>query len=225
MKFISLVIAFITLSVNSTAQSQFGIFAGVQSNNVRYLVANTEQKTKMKVGFHAGANMKIPFENKLFFAPALTYSLKGYDVTFSQFTNPPDVNAKDNSTTIHTIEISPLLQFDFNNNPGHAFIRVGPSIDVQLFGKEKYNLQNGTTVSRSMNIDLAGDYGKFGASLIGQFGYETASGFSIFAHYTHGVGSINNKDGGPRIYHRLFGISIGKYLKKNKIVIDTRNKQ
>jgi hypothetical protein len=225
MKFFFLAASFICCSLITVAQNQFGIFAGVQGNNAKYLVTNIGQKTKMKVGFHAGVNMKVPFESKLFFVPTLTYSLKGYDVTFNQFTNPPDVNAKDNSTTIHTFEISPMLQYDFNNNPGHVFIRVGPSIDVQLFGKEKYTLQNSTTVSRSMDLSLSGDYGLFGASLISQFGYETASGFSIFAHYTHGVGSINNKDGGPRIYHRIFGISVGKYLKKNKIVMDTRNKE
>jgi hypothetical protein len=197
----------------------------VQSNNARYLVTNVEQKTKMKVGFHAGMNMKVPFENKLFFTPTVAYSLKGYDVTFTQYTNPPDANAADNSTTIHTFEISPLLQYDFNSSPSHVFIRVGPSIDVQLFGKEKYNLRSGTAVSRKMNFDLAGDYGLFGASLISQVGYETASGFSVFAHYTHGIGSIVNLDGGPKVYHRIFGISVGKYLKKNKIVMDTRNKE
>ncbi len=225
MKLFSVVVALLAFSVTSIAQTQPGIFAGVHSSKSRYLINDAKQSTKMKMGFQLGGNIKVPFESRLFFVPSLSYSLKGYDVTFNQAATPPDANAKDNSTTLHTIEISPLLEYDFNSNPSHLFIRFGPSIDVLISGNEKYNLQSGGSVSRKMNIGISGDYGKFGASLIGQFGYETATGLTFYVHYTHGVGNIVNKDGGPKIYNSLFGISVGKYLKKNKIVIDTRNKQ
>ena len=35
---------------------------------------------------------------------------------------------------------------------------------------------------------------------------------------------MNNFDNGPRIGNRAFGITIGKYFKRNKVVIDTKNK-
>ena len=70
-----------------------------------------------------------------------------------------------------------------------------------------------------------GAYGRYSANFIAQLGYETNSGFIIFAQYSHGATSINNADLGPRIRHRVFGLSIGKYLKKNKIIIDTRNRE
>lgn len=70
-----------------------------------------------------------------------------------------------------------------------------------------------------------GDYGYVSMNANVQFGYETSGGLTFFAHYGFGLGSISNADGGPRIYHRVGGISIGKYLTRKKIVMDTRNKE
>ncbi|MBK6936111.1 MAG: PorT family protein [Chitinophagaceae bacterium] len=196
-------------------QNQVGIFAGAHSSSARYLVFNEEQEVSMKPGFHLGVNMKVPFEGNLYFNPAAFYSMKGYDVKFTGFTFPPDNKAINNSTTIHTFELAALLQYDLSKNSGHFFIRLGPSLDFQLFGKEKFDLADGTTVSRNMKWSQV-DYGRYAANLIGQFGYETGSGFTIFGHYTLGEGSINNADFGPRIRHRLFGLSIGKYIKNKR---------
>jgi hypothetical protein len=38
----------------------------------------------------------------------------------------------------------------------------------------------------------------------------------LTTQYTHGIGSINNADFGPGIWHRALGISIGKYINKKK---------
>ena len=208
----------------ANSQVEVGIFAGPQATGARYTILNQKQKNELKYGFQAGVGLKVPFDNKLFFAPAGFYSMKGYKVTFAEFTFPPDVNAKDNNTTIHTFELAALLQYDLGDKPGHAYIKAGPSLDFHLFGKEKYNLMNGSSVSRNMKFSN-GDYGHFSANLLAQFGYETGGGFFIFAQYTHGMASTNNADGGPKIRHRAYGISIGKYLNRKKIVIDTRNKE
>ena len=150
--------------------------------------------------------------------------MKGYKVTLDKPSFPPDSNAIDNNTTIHTFELSPLLQYDFGTQPGHFFVRGGPSLDFQLFGKENFNRMNAGSVSRNMKFSFA-DYGHFAANLLLHVGYETESGFCIFAQYTHGIASINNADGGPRIFHRAAGISIGKYLNRKKIVVNTKNKE
>ncbi|MBM3414960.1 MAG: PorT family protein [Bacteroidetes bacterium] len=102
----------------------------------------------------------------------------------------------DNDVTLHTFELAPMLQYNFSEEDGHFFIKAGPSIDVQLFGKEKFNKSGGGSVNRNMKFSF-GDYGRFGANLLLQAGYETAGGFVIFAHYTHGIGSIVNTDNGP----------------------------
>lgn len=214
---------FITLIANS--QFDVGIFAGPQATGARYTILNQKQKNDLKYGFQAGVGLKVPFENKLFFAPAGFYSLKGYKVTLTQFVYPPDTAAINNNTTIHTFELAALLQYDFSSNPSHLFIKAGPSLDFHLFGKESFNLKNGSSVNRSMKYSADGDYGHFSANMLAQIGYETGSGFFIFAQYTHGMASTNNEDKGPKIRHRAYGISIGKYLNRKKIVMDTRNKE
>jgi hypothetical protein len=56
-------------------------------------------------------------------------------------------------------------------------------------------------------------------------GYELKNGFFVLGQYSHGLANINNADHGPRIRHRVFGISIGKFLCGNKIEMDTRNRE
>jgi hypothetical protein len=215
-----------TLFITCIARSQVevGIFAGPQATGARYTILNQKQKNELKYGFQAGIGFKVPFEEKLFFAPEAFYSMKGYKVSFTEFAFPPDTNAKDNNTSIHTFELAALLQFDLGSQPGHLFIKAGPSMDFHLFGKETYNLKAGGSVSHNMKFSNV-DYGHFSANLLGQIGYETGGGFLIFLQYTHGMASTNNADYGPKIRHRAYGISIGKYLNRKKIVIDTKNKE
>lgn len=224
MKIILLSVATLCISISASSQAEFGIFAGPQMTSARYDIAGAKQKTDYKYGFQLGGMMKVPFESKLYFAPAVFYSMKGYKVTFTKFAYPPDPAAVDNDVTLHNIEFAALLQYDFSDKPGHLFIKAGPSLEVQLKGKEKFNTVTGEQVSRNMKFSFA-DYGFVGASLLGHFGYETESGFTIFAHYTFGVGNISNTDGGPSIRHRAFGLSIGKFFGRKKIIIDTRNKE
>jgi len=205
-------------------QNKLYVFAGPQATAARYTILNQKQEMKLKWGYQAGINMKTQFEGPIYFAPAAFYSLKGYDVTFTEFREPPGVDAINNNTTIHTFELAPLLQFDLSKSPSHAFIKAGPSLDFQLFGKETFDLNNGSSVSRDMKFSFE-DYGHFSANMLLQLGYETGSGFLIFGQYTHGMASINNHDGGPKIRNRAYGISLGWLINKKKMVMDTRNRE
>jgi Outer membrane protein beta-barrel domain len=196
-----------------TAQVQYGLFGGPQVTSSKYKVNGKTQPNSQKYGFQTGATLKVPFENHLYFSPAAFYSLKGYKVKFKQRSYFPDSLAVDNNTTIHTFELAVLLQYDFSSQPGHFFVKFGPSIDLQISGKEKFNRSNRTTIDRKMGFGFT-KYGHYAASLITQLGYETKEGLLLFAQYSHGVGSMNNADGGPGIWHRVIGISIGKYLNK-----------
>lgn len=212
-------------SLIANSQLDVGIFAGPQATGARYTILNQKQKNEVKYGFQAGVGFKTQFENNLYFSPAAFYSMKGYKVAFTQFVYPPDITAINNNTTIHTFELAALLQYDFSSLPSHFFIKAGPSLDFHLFGKETYDQISGGTVSRNMKFSSQGDYGHYSANMLGQFGYESGSGFMIFLQYTHGMASTSNEDKGPKIRHRAFGLSIGKYLNRKKIVIDTRNRE
>jgi hypothetical protein len=213
MKFICAICFTLFATTVVSAQNQWGIFAGGQVTSAKYTASGKKQTTSSKPGIQLGAVLKVPFEGSIFFAPEAFYSMKGYKVKFNTFLNPPDVNAVDNNTTIHTFELAALLQIDFGKKPSHFFVKFGPSLDFQLFGKEKFNVTGANAVSRTMKWSPA-DYGRYAANFLLKAGYETKNGLFILGQYTHSPTSINNADGGPRIFHRAYGLTIGKYLKK-----------
>ena len=205
------------LSIKGFSQGppEFGIFAGPQITSAHYTVDDQKQEANHKYGFQAGVLLKVPFDNHLFFSPNVYYSLKGYDVELKNGAFPPSTLAINNNTTVHTIELGGFLQYDFVKQPGGFFIKAGPAFDFAFSGDETYTLADETVVEQPMKFSF-GDYGRITASLNVQFGYETKSRYMIFAHYAHGLGSMNNADGGPQIKHRILGISFGKYLHKRK---------
>jgi len=200
------------------AQVKMNVFAGPQVSTAAYKIRGNKQNTELKPGFQAGTGLKIPFEKKLYFTPCFFYSLKGYKVNFSAPAFPPDSAATNNNTTIHSVEIGFLLQYDFSEDAGHWFIKFGPTLDFTLFGREEFDYTDnngGGTISRNMKFSF-GDYGRYLASAVAQLGYESSKGYFIFAQYTYGLGSMNNADLGPQIAHRVLGISAGAYLRRRK---------
>ncbi len=197
------------------SQVLFGIFAGPQLTTAKYSIADVKQPTQSKYGLFAGAGLKVPFENHLYFSPALYYGLKGYKVTFNKFAFPPDTLAINNNTSIHTIELGLLLEFDFGDKPGHAFIKAGPSLDFQLAGTEKYDLKTGGSVDHSMPYGFP-YYGHYSVNVLLQLGFETKGGFFVSGQYTYGLSDINNADLGPEIRHRAFGLAVGMYFHRRK---------
>lgn len=202
----------LSISFAADCQIQYGLFTGPQVTDVRYMINEKKQETRLKAGVNIGALLKIPVEYRLSFSPSIMYNLRGYNVKFNGISFPPDTFAKDNNTSFHTVELAFLLQHDFTLKPGHFFFRFGPSLDFALFGKEKYNT-TGSSVSRNMIFSF-GDYGHYLASAILQLGYEDKNGAFVYGHYNYSLTSMNNADDGPRIGNRAAGISIGKYLKK-----------
>ena len=219
---LSAIILLFTHAVNS--QVEWGLFAGPQVTDVRYTINDKRQESSLKIGVNAGMQMKIPFEGRLSFSPSIMYNLRGYKVKFDSPVFPPDLSAVDNNTTFHTVELAFLLQHDFNSKPGHYFIRFGPSLDFALFGNEKFNTNTNSTVDRPMKFGF-GDYGHYLVSAILQIGYEAQNGLFAYAHYNYSLTTMCNADDGPGIFNRAAGITIGKYIKRNKINLDTKNKQ
>ena len=100
----------------------------------KYKINDEKQPTDFKPGFQLGATIKLAFDNQLYFGPAVYYSMKGYKVTLNTPAFPPTELAINNQTTLHTIELAPLLHFDFSTQPSHFFVKFGPAIDFNLSG-------------------------------------------------------------------------------------------
>lgn len=192
----------------AVANAQFRIYGGVQLSKADYSIQNAKQPTDFKQDFMAGIGLTTLVEGPLYFAPSLYYSQKGYKVTFNRPAYPPDINAKNNNTTLNTICFAPLLQFNLSKSSNHLFFRFAPAADFALSGSETFDSTGGKQVSRSM---LFGSTGYSPLTLFGvvQLGFEQRKGFTLFAHYEHGLSSLNNADLGPIILHRIVGVSAG----------------
>jgi hypothetical protein len=202
---------FCFLAIASYSQVQWNVFAGPQATSAHYMIKDKKQSTEMKYGFQLGGGLNVQWENRVYFAPQVLYSLKGYKVKLTTPSFPPDSLAIDNDVTLHSFEIAALIQYNFSSEPSHFFMRAGPSIDIQLSGKEKFNRSSGGPVSRQMKFSY-GDYGRFGANINLHAGYQLASGLMIYGQYGIGIGSIVNTDEGPLVTHRVAGITVGYHF-------------
>lgn len=197
--------------IRAQAQIRTHLFAGPQLTSVSYKVLDEKQKSSFKPGFMAGVGLKVPFENQLYFAPTVFYSLKGFKVNLTAPAFPPDTLAINNDVTVHSLELGFLLHLELSKSANHFFLRGGPSLDFALIGREKFDRSTGSSVNRKMKFGF-GDYGRYLASGIAQFGYETPN-FYVMAQYHGTLGSISNADDGPTIKHRIVGLSAGFFLK------------
>jgi len=213
--------------LKANAQVQFAFFAGGQSTSVRYKVQDVKQPSQFKFGYMGGIAAKVEFDNQLYFFPSVFYSRKGYKVTLNKPAFPPTEFATDNNVTVHTIEAAPLFHIDFNKNISHFFVRFGPSVDFAISGREKFDTVSMSgekgTIDRSMVFAFT-EYGRFTAQANLHFGYETGKGLFVFAFYQHGFGSMNNHDGGPKIFHRILGVSVGWLFGRNPLVAQQKSK-
>jgi hypothetical protein len=125
---------FFLLCSVSFSQVRVGIFGGAQMTTAKYKVEEEKQPTQFKPGFQLGATLKVPFDNQLYFGPAVYYSMKGYKVDLNDPAFPPSEKAISNETTIHTIEIAPLFHLDFSKQPSHFFVKFGPAVGLCSFG-------------------------------------------------------------------------------------------
>jgi len=218
--------AFFTLlafTLHAQGKAEWVAFAGAQTTSARYRISITRQPTQYKYGAMGGVALKIPFENRLHFFPSVYYSKKGYKVQFNLPSYPPDSSAKNNNTDIHTIEIAPMFQVDLGKKESYPFVRIGVAIDFAFSGKEKFD-KGCTSVSQPMIFSF-GEYGRFTNSANLHLGYQLSNGLQFFAFYTHGMGNMNNSDGGPNIVHRIAGLSVGWHFQRNPLVFDTRVKE
>lgn len=216
------------LSIKGNAQVQFAFFAGAQATSAYYKVNGIQQPTQFKRGYMGGVAVKVEFDNQLYFFPSIYYNLKGYKVTLNNSAFPPGEFAVNNDVTVQTVEIAPLFQVDLNKKPSHLFFRFGASVDYAFSGREKFDTVSlpgvRASIDRSMVFDFT-EYGRFTAQANLHFGYETGKGLMVFAFYQHGFGSMNNADGGPKIFHRIIGLSLGWLFGRNPLASDTRKIQ
>lgn len=210
--------SFLLLAVLFTTNlsAQLTIYGGPQVTSAQYSIRDFSQETEHKLGFMGGVGLKSLIEGPAYFSPMLFFSRKGYKVSFDRPGFPPDSAAANNNTTINTIELAPLVQFDFSKSASYAFFRFGPSFDFNLSGTETFDsLANNNSRTQKMLFDF-GRYSHATISVNGHLGYQHKSGFTLFAFANIGLSSLNNADRGPKIFHRVGGVALGWKLGKKR---------
>ena len=220
-----LVLTFL-FSLTAHAQVRLALFAGPQATSAHYTVGidKIKQPTQFKYGVMGGIAMKVVFDNQLYFYPSLYYSHKGYKVNLKTPAFPPTQYAINNNTSIETIEGAAQLHYEFSKKPSHFFVRFGPAVDFAFSGREKFDTVSTSGEMARINRKMVfsfGDYSWSSAQAVLHFGYEYQKGFTLFAFYEHGFGSMNNADHGPKIFHRIIGISFGWLFGRNPYVKPT----
>jgi len=208
------VLIYFLFSTGAAAQVRLAVFAGPQATSARYTVTidKIKQPAQFKYGLMGGVAAKVVFDNQLYFFPAIYYSHKGYKVTLKTPAFPPTEYATNNNTSIHTVEVAALLHYEFTKNPSHFFVRFGPAVDFAYSGRERFDTISVSGEKASIDRKMVfsfGDYSWFSAQAALHFGYESGKGLMLFAFYEHGFGSMNNADRGPKIFHRIVGVSFG----------------
>ena len=203
-----LLFPFLLLCSWKISQAQVSLFAGPQLTTAKYHIRNGKQDSEFKQGFMAGIRLTTLVEGPLYFSPSLYYSKKGYKVTFNRGAYPPGPDAQNNNTSIHTIALAPLLQFNLSKEKTHLFVRFGPGIDINLSGSESFDSTGNKHIDRSMLFGSTG-YSPATAFANLHVGFQHRNGLSVFAHYEHGLSNLNNADLGPMILQRVVGVSLG----------------
>jgi hypothetical protein len=199
-----------------SSPAQVRLFAGPQQTTAHYSVRNAKQSTDWKSGFSAGFGLINLIEGPLYFSPSLSVSRKGYKVRFDRRAAPPDTAAINNNTSINTVALAPLLQWNLSKKGSGFFLRLGPAVEVAFAGKEMFDKSQNRSVSRSMRFHpTAYSRTSFFANV--HAGFEHRSGIGVFAHYEHGLSSLNNSDNGPLILNRVVGLSVQWTLLPNPL--------
>lgn len=213
-RLISVLVALMLTVTFATAQDMgkmsFGIIGGVNFQNLNGKdVFGDKLENDMKIGYHIGANVRIPIAPEFYFQPGILFSTKG---------------AKDNSTsTTYTTNLSyvemPLnLLYRGLLGQGYIILGLGPYFGYGIMGNVKSDdstndieFTNTVEITDPLTVPY---YKAFDAGGNLFFGYEMANGISAQMNVQLGMVKINPEykiltDDKSSIKNTGFGISLG----------------
>lgn len=197
------------VAFHSAAQTKLAVMAGYNHNTARIHTNNIKQSTGYKPGFNVGARIKTGFEPPLHFVGSISYNLRGYSFEPSTFGDTSKIE-----TSIHYIDISPMLNYDFNMGENNKLSLIaGPVVSVAFSGKQKLT-EDGMTKSSDMKFSVTRNYNYFSVGIHSGINYQFNKMF-IEAGYHLGISSISNEEefDNTNIKNRGFSLSLGYWLK------------
>lgn len=204
---LTFVLFFISQLLN--AQDQGAIHLGFRAGynyGLSVYKAPAKINTNAVHGGYAGVQMKIPFDNHLFFAPQVDVNYRGMTI------ETPVVNQYSRVTEFQ-LRVAPLLQIDFAA-PGEntLFLQFGPSVGFGIKGNQTKQDGSNNPVKSVLKYGYQA-YGRYDANAHLGLGYETTGGFRILAEYVYGLGNMINTEFGPELKYRTLSLGVGFRLK------------
>jgi hypothetical protein len=213
-RLISVLVALMLTATFATAQDNgkmsFGILGGLNFQNLNGKdIVGDKLENDMKIGYHIGANVRIPIAPEFYFQPGILFSTKG---------------AKDNSTSpANTINLSyiemPLnLVYKGLLGTGYIILGLGPYFGYGIMGNVKSDDAT-TDIEFTNTVEITDPltvpyFKAFDAGGNLFFGYELANGISAQMNVQLGMVKINPEykilsEDKSSIKNTGFGISLG----------------
>ena len=213
-RLISVLVALMLTATFATAQDNgkmsFGILGGLNFQNLKGKdIVGDKLENDMKIGYHIGANVRIPIAPEFYFQPGILFSTKG---------------AKDNSISpANTINLSyiemPLnLVYKGLLGTGYIILGLGPYFGYGIMGNVKSDDAT-TDIEFTNTVEITDPltvpyYKAFDAGGNLFFGYELANGISAQMNVQLGMVKINPEykilsEDKSSIKNTGFGISLG----------------
>jgi len=213
-RLISVLVALMLTATFATAQDNgkmsFGILGGLNFQNLNGKdIVGDKLENDMKIGYHIGANVRIPIAPEFYFQPGILFSTKG---------------AKDNSTSpANTINLSyiemPLnLVYKGLLGQGYIILGLGPYFGYGIMGSVKSDDAT-TDIEFTNTVEITDPltvpyFKAFDAGGNLFFGYELANGISAQMNVQLGMVKINPEykilsEDKSSIKNTGFGFSLG----------------
>lgn len=205
-------IAFSTLSLKPFAQDAerviWALRLGYSANQAVFKIPQT-QATQRVDGGYFGLQLKIPFDNRLYFKPLVDLHYRGMKL---QTAIPNEFS----SITEAQIRVAPLLHLQLTgkkNKPGALFIQAGPSFGFGVWGRQTRQNNNNTPETQKLKYGFQA-YGRYDFTLHAGLGIETRGGFQLHVDYNHGLSNMINTEFGPVLKYRYLSAGISLPIRK-----------
>lgn len=209
--------AFFLIVATATAQTKFGVKAGLNSSswkgnavsNLNDLVefADGYVVTKGRTGFHAGGFVQIPLSEVFSIEPGVYYSQKGYSLEGNMQIGKLDFLSASATADVqsHYIDVPVLVKANIAKG---LQLFAGPQ--VSYLAKNNLRVQAGALGFNvfKRDMDITKQFNELDVALVGGIGYQFDNGFSINAAYDHGLSRLD-KNSNFESYNRVFKIGVG----------------
>jgi hypothetical protein len=198
------------LNYSIAQKASFGITAGATFASYKATVDIASITSETKTGFNVGLVMSSPISKNISFRPELKYVQKGGSYTEEGYSD---------KITVSYIELPMDFVFNTGTSKGMFFGGLGPSFNIGLSGKDKWDYGDGDAGEDDVKFGNGADDSfkpfEFGVNVLA--GYQFAGGFFISANYNAGLNNISNDDDpefDTKYHNRYFGLNIGIMFKR-----------